>query len=67
MPLWKWSLGAYIAIMLSHERRHVWQGATGPKRTRFPWSALRSKKRAALFSRAALTVLSTLKRLNFCL
>lgn len=25
LKIWRWSLGSYIAIMLAHERRHVWQ------------------------------------------
>jgi hypothetical protein len=36
MPLWTWSLGTFIAVMLAHERRHIWQAREVRKATAFP-------------------------------
>jgi hypothetical protein len=36
MPLWKWTLGTYIAVALAHERRHIWQARQVRNATGFP-------------------------------
>ena len=36
IPLVKWSLGAFIQLMLAHERRHVWQAEKCVRTRRFP-------------------------------
>jgi hypothetical protein len=36
IPLVKWSLGAYFQLMLSHERRHVWQARQVRQNPSFP-------------------------------
>jgi hypothetical protein len=38
MPLWQWSLGTFLAVMLAHERRHVWQAREVRKTSGFPRS-----------------------------
>jgi hypothetical protein len=36
IPLVKWSLGAYFQMMLSHERRHIWQARQVRQNPAFP-------------------------------
>ena len=36
IPLVKWSLGAYFQLMLSHERRHIWQARQVRQNPAFP-------------------------------
>ena len=36
LPLVKWSLGAFIQLMLAHERRHIWQARQVLKAPGFP-------------------------------
>ena len=36
LAIWRWSLGIYIAMMLAHERRHVWQAREVRKSPGFP-------------------------------
>lgn len=36
LKIWRWSLGAYIAIMLAHERRHIWQARQVRNERSFP-------------------------------
>ena len=36
MPLWTWSLGTFMAVMLAHERRHIWQAREVRNATGFP-------------------------------
>ena len=36
MPLWRWSLGTFLAVTLAHERRHIWQAREVRKTPGFP-------------------------------
>jgi hypothetical protein len=38
LPLFTWSLGAMFAIMLAHERRHIWQAREVRNAAGFPQS-----------------------------
>jgi DinB superfamily len=35
-PIWHWSLGTFFAVMLAHERRHIWQARQVRTDSRFP-------------------------------
>ena len=36
LRIWRWSLGTYIAVMLAHERRHIWQARQVRNERGFP-------------------------------
>ena len=36
MPVWKWSLGTFLAVALAHERRHIWQAREVASAPGFP-------------------------------
>jgi hypothetical protein len=38
-PLVKWSLGTMLALVLAHERRHIWQARQVRNERQFPKSA----------------------------
>jgi hypothetical protein len=36
LPIMKWSLGTMFALVLTHERRHIWQARQVRNEQRFP-------------------------------